>query len=424
MRSRPMTKQIVQLLAPGRALELLRSGTRGLLAVALVALAVETVVARSGSGAAVDRAGGAAEVAASGATAASEAAAAAVAADRPNALRRAVLVDVPSAGTLAASLASFAGGSDQAVWVGWSVPQVAGSGFSCCTSGDGQRETLRHGCTLDLRGGVSLTATEDRPSPPATSDRLEIFVRLERGAIGELRLVSAGCPVDAGGQRVGWLAGVAPGESVRLLAALPEPGTAKPRTAGPVVVSSRVADEALAAVALHAEAEADRVLAELARGGSRRREEAWFWLGQARGDAGYRVLRELVTELPAKDREELTFGLSRSPIPAAQAQLRRLVSADPSGEVRARAMFWLAQAGDAEGVAAIRAALRGDRDPEVREQAVFALSQLPGGRGADEMLALIDDRSLDAEVRQKAVFWLAQSDDPRADEVIERLLAN
>lgn len=356
----------------------------------------------------------------------------------PQALRRADLVRVPLTAPLAAALAR-AGSAD--AWFAWAVPQQPATGTSCCyQSWQGGRRSAR-GCSLegDSIDGMLATgsATEKEVlllADDATPERLEVYVRVDAGGqLERVHAVSAGCPVDAGGRRVTWLTGVPVAASVDLLAAAVqgmsgmaggEEAARGGRRQSPDGARSEVADGALVALAHHGDVAADRALGALARGRGDRRDEARFWLGVARGVAGFAVLRELVGEVPAGEREELTFALAQSPVPAARSLLRRLAGEDPVGEVRAQAMFWLAQENDEEAVATIRAALRRDRDADVREQAVFALSQLPDGRGTDELLALLRDPELSAEVRQKALFWLAQSDDPRAAAAVDRLLAN
>ena len=51
---------------------------------------------------------------------------------------------------------------------------------------------------------------------------------------------------------------------------------------------------------------------------------------------------------------------------------------------------------------------------------MFALSQLEEG-GVDHLIRLLREGPSN-EVRQKAFFWLAQSDDPRAMEYLEKVL--
>ncbi|MEO7965245.1 MAG: HEAT repeat domain-containing protein, partial [Gemmatimonadaceae bacterium] len=63
-----------------------------------------------------------------------------------------------------------------------------------------------------------------------------------------------------------------------------------------------------------------------------------------------------------------------------------------------------------------------DIDRDVREQAIFAPSQRPKEEGVPALVKVVRT-SKDPELRKKALFWLGQSDDPRALQLIEELLA-
>ena len=56
-----------------------------------------------------------------------------------------------------------------------------------------------------------------------------------------------------------------------------------------------------------------------------------------------------------------------------------------------------------------------------RDQAVFALSQRPNKEGVPALIRIVRTNR-DPEIRKKALFWLAQSQDPRALDLIEELL--
>jgi len=92
-------------------------------------------------------------------------------------------------------------------------------------------------------------------------------------------------------------------------------------------------------------------------------------------------------------------------------------------ETRKQAVFWLGQLAEGPATAGLdelvgEAAL--DRD--VREQAIFALSQRPRDEGIPALMKVVRT-SRDPELRKKALFWLGQSEDPRALQLIEELLA-
>lgn len=88
---------------------------------------------------------------------------------------------------------------------------------------------------------------------------------------------------------------------------------------------------------------------------------------------------------------------------------------------RQQATFWLGQLAEEPATRGL-SELVGDAalDREVRESAIFALSQ----RREAGVPALINvvRTSKDPELRKKALFWLAQTNDPRALDLIEELL--
>lgn len=94
-----------------------------------------------------------------------------------------------------------------------------------------------------------------------------------------------------------------------------------------------------------------------------------------------------------------------------------------SRETRKNAVFWLGQAAEEPATRGLdelvgEAAL----DHEVRESAVFALSQRPKEEGVPALIRIVRTNK-DPEMRRKALFWLGQSNDPRALDLIEELLA-
>ena len=293
-------------------------------------------------------------------------------------------------------------------WLGYAVPSVDRRGSICCWSAHERRV----GCSLERRGyGVTLGHEDSRSRRLRALDTtLQVFLETDGGEVADVRSFSTDCPVDAHDMRLVMLAGVDVEDSAQLLE----------RLAG--ASDRHVAEHALAALALHASATADRVLAQRARAGNRDlREEAIFWLGEARGDSGLEILRDLVRSTEEEMREEITFALSISQAEGAFDELERLARHDRSPEVRGQGLFWLAQSGDDRAVAAIRDAVHDDPSHDVREEAVFALSQLPDHRGVPELFALLRT-SKDREIQKEAMFWLAQSGDPQVLDWFDRVL--
>ena len=66
-------------------------------------------------------------------------------------------------------------------------------------------------------------------------------------------------------------------------------------------------------------------------------------------------------------------------------------------------------------------AIENDPDTEVKRAAVFALAEMPDREGIPLLIGLIEKHS-NPVVRREAMFWLAESDDPRALDFIEKIL--
>jgi len=95
---------------------------------------------------------------------------------------------------------------------------------------------------------------------------------------------------------------------------------------------------------------------------------------------------------------------------------------DSSGHVRGQALFWLAQKAGNRVAQTITGAIDNDPDTEVKKKAVFALSQMPGEEGVPRLIEVARSNR-NPEVRKQAMFWLGQSNDPRALQFFEKVLA-
>ena len=259
-------------------------------------------------------------------------------------------------------------------WYSWRAAAVAGATAWCCLD----RSRGGAGCNLDGRDGYTDCGGSAPEAPEGAFVRL--YAKIESGDVARLRMLDPGCAVHAAtpitdlgtvdaGESFGWLRGL-------------------------VRDDSRVAGDALAAIAMHRGDEPLRFLVDSATAGASRelREDAIFWLGELRIAEGAPVIE-------------------------------RLMFADRDADIRSHAAFVLAQSGADGSDDAIMKAVAGDPDREVREEAVFALSQLPGERAVDALLDVVGNRRLDREVRKAALFWLVQSGSDRAFATVERLLA-
>ncbi len=291
-------------------------------------------------------------------------------------------------------------------WVGWSVPAVPKAQDVCCFT----NSVKGRGCSLSERETSWGTGDDGRHG---TSSDIYVFVEMKRGTAERVKVLSPTCPLDGGGLSLVWLGAVEPDKSLDVLAKILD------ASAG----AERVEDAALVAVAFHRDARADAMIEKRALDRSLSvdsRQKAVFWAGQARGEAGFRLLDRILTSEPSEElRKHAVFALSQSPVPEAPGRIKRVAVEDRDPEVRSHALFSLSQA-HAEGTGAwIVGRLAEEPNDHVREQAVFALSQLDDG--TDWLLRVVRSKR-DPETTRRALFWLGQSNDPRALEEIEKIL--
>ncbi len=280
---------------------------------------------------------------------------------------------------------------DGVAWAMYAVPMAPGHRTLWCG---------RHSaCSLEGRSDFHLRHDEGL----AAGD-LHVMLRLEDHRLTDVRAFTDGCQVDAAGVDVYVWGGVEARASLDFLAAAAAAG------------GKNLAEDALVAIAYHAGVEADRLLERVARGEvlPRLEEEAIFWLGEARGTAGFAALDCLRRDLSDPDHlEHPTFALHLSEAEGALPALIEMARDDPRRDVRAQALFWLSQQAGERAAGAIAEAAEEDPDLEVKERAVFALSQLPPDRGVPLLIRYAETHP-SREIREQAMFWLGQIEDPRA----------
>jgi hypothetical protein len=284
-------------------------------------------------------------------------------------------------------------------WVAYHVPMVAGVDGPCCYLVRGG--ATHKGCDLDS-GSWSFDSDHNDPAI-AVDGTLAVYLRVEHGRVERVRAVGASCPVQIAGT-VRRIDAADPASSVAMLSSLID----------------RKADDAdhhgLIALAYHADTSATRALARRAEPSRpfKEREQALFWLGQARGVEGADIVEHYATtDADPRLRTKAIFALSQSKAPAAYAHILSMAHDDPVEHVRGEALFWLAQMKDARAKDDIVASLKTESSDEVRKQAVFALSQLHDG-AADEALIAVLRGDYPKTVKKQALFWLGQSGTPRA----------
>jgi HEAT repeat protein len=298
------------------------------------------------------------------------------------------------------------------LWIGWTVPAVASREGRSNRWGDGDVGR----CVLDDEGEI-----RNSHGINDGTRRLVLLVRSLGDDLTRVAFTDERCTVDAGSRPVYWLSGVAPAQSVALMAQLVRDG-APARTGGR---KQRPREQALPALALHGDGAADAALAEFVKPGQVRdlRRDAAFWLGAARGEAGATLVERMARDDADDDfREHLTFVLTLVGDRGIDT-LITLAKQDASPKVRGQALFWLGQKAGQRAVAALEGAIVDDPDREVRKKAVFSLSQLPKDEGVPKLIAVARTHR-DPEVRKQAMFWLGQSGDERAVQFFEEVLRN
>jgi HEAT repeat protein len=319
--------------------------------------------------------------------------------------------------SLDATLREIAAAAEKPEWVGYHVEEVAGERGVCCDNNwnDGNCGTRK---LEKENGGTTGTTNTDGNVKLEGARQLVVLFRLEAKQVVKIRIASEDCTLDAGGLPFVWLTGAKAQESVALLATY--------------VRSSNFEDHgdhamghgALTAIALHADASADRAFESFVTPEQREglRRQAAFWMGAARGKAGLTALQHIAKTDPSSDvRAHVAFALSVSHEAGALDEMIRMAHDDTSSHVRGQALFWLAQKAGKKAVGTITGAIDNDPDTEVKKKAVFALSQLPKDEGVPKLIE-VAQMNRNPAVRKQAMFWLGQSNDPRALQFFEKVL--
>ena len=186
----------------------------------------------------------------------------------------------------------------------------------------------------------------------------------------------------------------------------------------------RLADQALAAIAMHETGKATAALMGFAAASSPLwlREKAGFWLGAGRGHDGLLALEKLAADSDPEFRKKLTFDFSVNRDPAAVDDLIRMAKSDTDTGVREQAIFWVGQKASRKAVELLKDTVVNDPEEGVKKKAVFAISQLPKDEAVPELLHVAQTNP-DPAVRKDAIFWLGQTHDPRALAYFEQILA-
>ena len=325
-------------------------------------------------------------------------------------------------GTLDSAIREFSEKADKPEWVGYTVDQIPGDRGVCCGSydGDGNCGTCRLENDHNWTSGTSKPVDQASGTVKLEGPRqLLVLLRLEARKVMRIRVASENCTLDAGGLPFVWLMGVKPPESVALLESYVHAAPFESRG------DHGIGHGALAAIALHADTSADHAFASFVKPDQPEelRRQAAFWLGAARGQSGFAILRQIAKTDPSSDvRAHVAFAFSVSHESGAVEEMIRMAHDDASSHVRGQALFWLAHKAGQKAVSAISGAIENDPDTDVKKKAVFALSQLPKDEGVPKLIE-VAHTNRNPEVRKQAMFWLGQSNDPRALAFFEQVLS-
>ncbi len=292
-------------------------------------------------------------------------------------------------------------------WLAFSLPVLAGTHSPCCWKGkwSGMGEA---GCSLESKH-QSYGTRSDSP----LADNVIVLSQVRDSKVHSLRVVGESCPVDGDGAQVTWIGSVDEAAGLDWL-----------ETVARSDQDDSVGGSALFALALHRSPQAGQRLYSLAvETDGDFSEEAIFWLGEARGEEGFNLLKRLLVELPTGDRRrEINFALSQNATPGAADLLFEISKSDQDPEQRGEAMFWLSQEYPQQAKGWLVQVIETEQDDDVLEQAVFAISQLPDGDGDQLLLELAQNGQVSRLVRRQAIFWLAQSDNDSSVAALTELL--
>jgi HEAT repeat protein len=336
-----------------------------------------------------------------------------------------------ASGPLAQAFRALVAAQGDVGWIGYSVPIVDGERVMCCFGGDttfingtvvtSDSRACCRACRLEpAADGTSMARRAPGAAQSASgvvqlerSDRFVVLFRIAAREIERVRVFSEDCELDAGGRTITWLQNVRTADSIALLESV---ATADRRT-------DRVADGAISAIALHADAAADASLERLVAVSQpeSQRRKVTFWLGNTRGARGLATLKRVLADDPSVEvQKSAMFGVSQSRESGAFDTLAALATDHAHTRIRSEAVFWIAQRDDARAAKVVLQVLEKDAAAEVRKKAVFALSQLKEG-GVDALIR-VARTGPDAATRGEAVFWLGQKAGQRASAaIVERI---
>jgi len=276
-------------------------------------------------------------------------------------------------------------------WFRYQVKMEPNNGMPCC-----YHSRNKSYCELE---GKNYGWSSSGSSGSQDSKTLDIYFKSENSRIQKILFAGSECNVNAERAYVTELTGVSNNKSLSFLNQ--QLSQVKSRHSQQSIVSS---------IALHEGEQAQEVIEALVDN-NRHVENAIFWLGAARNEAGYKALVKLLDDdkQTRKHKKRAIFALSENSSKKAFPKLMELAKNSNDENIRGESLFWLAQNNVAAAFPVIEKVLEGTPSRRMTEKAVFALSQYEGKRSWDLLVELaINHQSLN--VREKAIFWLSQSE--------------
>ena len=231
--------------------------------------------------------------------------------------------------------------------------------------------------------------------------------------------------------------------------------------------STKAAENAVIAVAMHDDSRVEGIIEGFARNSSNNkvRQSAVFWLGQLPGVHPYlgEVIRSEQESTELRKQAAFSLGISSDPQAVSTLQsiygtinsrevkkqiifaafvnkdrdgdektrgsdegtnfLIRVAESDSDNELKKQALFWIGQRAGQRSLEVLGKTVESDdADTDVQKQAVFAISQRPKDESVP-LLIKIAKTHAKPEVRKQAMFWLGQTGDPRALEFFKEILS-
>jgi hypothetical protein len=258
----------------------------------------------------------------------------------------------PAAPSLEATLRRLSSGARSPAWLGYEVP--ASAGHQSCCYGSMREIGSCAGCRLESMRPFRVQAAGAARAALEGPPRLVVLARVESGRVERVETLSPDCAIDLGGRTLHWIEGVAPAESLALLAAL----------AGAAGSGERLLESAMEAIALHAGREADLLLIGLARksASGEQRGQALSWLAERAGDEAVTAIRAAIEDDPEREvKLQAVFALSELPDQAGVPLLIEIARTHRNPDVRREAFFWLGEAEDPRALAFFEEILVGQR---------------------------------------------------------------